>query len=79
MVWRFHMSLLHLYVPSRALRSQDTGLVKVPKVRRKAVGERAVSSSLWNSLPGLQQACCVEVFKAKLILFFLVLWLSPFV
>lgn len=34
----FHISLLHLYVPSRALRSQDTGLVKVPKARRKTVG-----------------------------------------
>lgn len=27
--------LLHLYVPSRALRSQDTGLLKVPKARKK--------------------------------------------
>lgn len=53
----FHISLLHLYVPSRALRSQDTGLVKVPKARRKTVG----SCFLFFAC----LACCVELFKAN--------------
>ncbi|CAI5650576.1 unnamed protein product [Oreochromis niloticus] len=62
--------LLHLYVPSHALRSQDSGLLKVPRARNKTIGECAFSFRapfLWNNLPqDIRQACSVEVFKAKL-------------
>ncbi|KAL4006782.1 hypothetical protein ACER0C_000634 [Sarotherodon galilaeus] len=62
--------LLHLYVPSRALRSQDSGLLKVPRARKKTIGEHAFSFRvpfLWNNLPqDIRQACSVEVFKTKL-------------
>lgn len=62
--------LLTPYVPTRSLRSQATGLLMIPIVRKKTVGERAFffrAPILWNRLPQeIRQACSVEVFKAKL-------------
>ena len=46
--------LVKPYVPARSLRSQDSGLLCVPKVRKKTVGERAFSfraPTMWNRLP----------------------------
>lgn len=62
------VDLLHPYVPRRALRSQDSGLLTIPKVK-KTVGERAFAfraPTLWNRLPlDIRQAGSVEIFKAK--------------
>jgi hypothetical protein len=47
--------LLHLYTPSRQLRSSaDTKLLRIPTVRTKSFGERSFSYQgpfLWNKLP----------------------------
>jgi len=55
-------------VPTRLLRSQGTGLLTVPKVRKKMVGERAFSfraPTLWNSLPAdIRLARSIDVFKS---------------
>ena len=48
------LDLVHLYVPTRPLRSQGSVFLIIPKVRKKTVGERAFSfcsPTLWNSLP----------------------------
>uniref|UniRef100_A0A669B8C0 Reverse transcriptase domain-containing protein n=1 Tax=Oreochromis niloticus TaxID=8128 RepID=A0A669B8C0_ORENI len=70
LAYTYLSDLLHLYVPSRALRSQDSGLLKVPRARKKTVGEQAFSFRapfLWNNLAqDIRQACSVEVFKTKL-------------
>ena len=50
-----HLSDLHLYSPSRSLRSSaDTRLLKIPLYKCKAKGDSAFSHfgpSVWNSLP----------------------------
>ena len=46
--------LLTLYEPSRALRSTDNKLLRVPKTRLKTYGDRAfyaLAPKLWNLLP----------------------------
>ena len=62
--------LLKSYTPTRTLRSQNTGLLSVPRVKKKSAGERAFSYRapfLWNNLPiDIRQSDSVEVFKSKL-------------
>ncbi len=73
--------LLHLYTPSRSLRSCNQALLVVPHVRLKCRGERAFSVAgprLWNTLPlEIRMAPSLSVFKSllKAYLFFLVYWL----
>ncbi|XP_033984241.1 uncharacterized protein LOC117480927, partial [Trematomus bernacchii] len=46
--------LLHPYIPSRTLRSSDSGLLSIPHSRLRTFGDRAFSvaaPTLWNSLP----------------------------
>ena len=48
-------TLLHVYVPSRQLRSSsDSKLLRIPHVKTKSFGQRSfsyVAPSVWNSLP----------------------------
>ncbi len=80
--------LLHLYTPSRSLRSCDQALLVVPHVRLKRRGERAFAVAgprLWNTLPlEIRMAPSLSVFKSliKSYLFFIsvlttVIW--PFI
>ncbi len=59
--------LLHLYTPSRSLRSCDQALLVVPHVRLKCRGERAFAVAgprLWNTLPlEIRMAPSLSVFK----------------
>ncbi|KAJ0022765.1 hypothetical protein NQD34_014899 [Periophthalmus magnuspinnatus] len=59
-----------LYQPNRALRSQNAGLLVVPRVSKSTVGGRAFSYQapvLWNQLPAdVKQAPTVSVFKTRL-------------
>lgn len=55
--------LLHLYQPSRDLRSGSKNLLAIPRSNLKTVGERAFSSQapiLWNKLP--DNLRCVDNF-----------------
>ena len=58
------------YHPNRALRSQNAGLLVVPKVYKSTVGGRAFSSQapvLWNQLPvHVKEADTVSIFKTRL-------------
>lgn len=58
------------YFPSRALRSQNAGLLVVPSVSKSTVGGRAFSYQapvLWNRLPlHVKQAPTVSTFKTRL-------------
>ncbi|KAJ0008550.1 hypothetical protein NQD34_015965 [Periophthalmus magnuspinnatus] len=58
------------YQPNRALRSQNSGLLVVPRVSKSTVGGRAFSYQapvLWNQLPAdVKQAPTVSVFKTRL-------------
>ncbi len=62
--------LLHLYTPSRSLRSRDQALLVVPRVRLKRRGERAFAVAgprLWNALPlEIRMAPSLSVFKSLL-------------
>ena len=63
--------LLHLYSPSRSLRSSaDTCLLKIPLCRCKSKGDRAFSyfgPSAWNSLPlHIRNATTIDNFKSAL-------------
>ena len=63
--------LLHLYTPSRPLRSSSDTRILVPAtVRTKTYGERSFSfqaPSVWNNLPpALRHSKCTESFKTKL-------------
>ncbi|KAL6455414.1 hypothetical protein MHYP_G00361580 [Metynnis hypsauchen] len=62
--------LLHLYAPSRSLRSADLSLLAVPKTKRKLRGDRAFSVAapkLWNDLPlHIRQADSLSAFKSSL-------------
>jgi len=62
--------LVKPYAPVRALRSQGTGLLCVPRVGKRTVGERAFAyraPTLWNALPPeIRQAGSADVFKARL-------------
>ncbi|XP_028454539.1 uncharacterized protein LOC114568999, partial [Perca flavescens] len=58
------------YCPTRALRSQNAGLLMVPRVSGSRLGARAFSYQapvLWNQLPvGVRGADTVTTFKSKL-------------
>ena len=63
--------LLHLYSPSRSLRSSaDTRLFKIPLYECKTKGDRAFSDfgpSVWNSLPRhIRNATTIDTFKSAL-------------
>uniref|UniRef100_A0A8C6LTZ9 Reverse transcriptase domain-containing protein n=1 Tax=Nothobranchius furzeri TaxID=105023 RepID=A0A8C6LTZ9_NOTFU len=62
--------LLTPYIPSRSLRSADHLLLKVPKMKYKARGERAFAFAaprLWNALPlVVRQASSLAQFKSSL-------------
>ena len=63
--------LLHLYSPSRSLRSSaDTRLLKIPLYKCKRKGDRAFSysgPSVWNSLPlHIRNATTIDTFKSAL-------------
>ena len=58
------------YVPTRTLRSRDSGNLIVPRVAIKSAGGRAFSARapfLWNRLPlSVKEAGSIEVFKSRL-------------
>lgn len=58
------------YQPNRALRSQDAGLLVIPRVSKSTVGNRAFSYQapvLWNQLPAqVKEADTVPTFKTRL-------------
>ncbi len=63
--------LLHLYTPSRQLRSSsDTHLLRIPRFRTKTAGQRSFSHqapSSWNKLPlALRSSDCLSFFKSSL-------------
>lgn len=62
--------LLSPYVPPRALRSQDSGLLVEPRCNLKTFGDRSfrkIGPTLWNSLPNaLRSASSVESFRKHL-------------
>ena len=63
--------LLHLYSPSRSLRSSaDTRLLKIPLYKCKTKGDRAFSyfgPSVWNSLPlRIRNVTNTDTFKSAL-------------
>ena len=63
--------LLHVYTPSRTLRSSsDTRMLKIQQYKRKTHGFRTFScfgSHIWNSLPqDLRHCSTLSPFKAKL-------------
>ena len=62
--------LVQRYVPGRALRSAEQGLLSVPSTRLKTKGDRAfqvVAPKLWNALPQeLRSAPSVDLFKNRL-------------
>ena len=62
--------LLVPYYPTRALRSQNTGLLVVPKVSKSRMGGRAFNYQaplLWNHLPvSVREADTLSTFKSRL-------------
>uniref|UniRef100_A0A671Y9A2 Reverse transcriptase domain-containing protein n=1 Tax=Sparus aurata TaxID=8175 RepID=A0A671Y9A2_SPAAU len=62
--------LITPYIPTRALRSENSGLLMVPRIKKKSAGCRAFSyraAFLWNNLPAdLRPAGSVDAFKSKL-------------
>ena len=62
--------LITEYSPVRALRSQNAGLLVIPRVKKISAGHRAFAYRapyLWNKLPAVvRSACSVEVFKSSL-------------
>ena len=66
-----HLSDLHLYSPSRSLRSSgDTRLLKIPLYKCKAKRDRAffyLGPCVWNSLPlHIRNATTIDTFKSAL-------------
>ncbi len=63
-------SLLSRYNPSRSLRSQNSGLLVVPRIAKSTKGGRAFSylaPKLWNSLPGnVWGSDTLSLFKSRL-------------
>ena len=58
------------YIPTQALRSQNSGLLMVPRIKKKSAGCKAFSYRapfLWNNLPAdIRQSGSVDAFKSKL-------------
>ncbi len=63
-------SLLSHYNPSRSLRSQNSGLLVVPRIAKSTKGGRAFSylaPKLWKSLPdNVQGSDTLSLFKSRL-------------
>ncbi len=63
-------SLLSRYNPSRSLRSQNSGLLVVPRIAKSTKGGRAFSylaPKLWNSLPdNIRGSDTLSLFKSRL-------------
>ncbi len=63
-------SLLSHYNPSRSLRSQNSGLLVVPRIAKSTKGGRAFSylaPKLWNSLPdNVRGSDTLSLFKSRL-------------
>lgn len=63
-------SLLHLYTPSRCLRSSEQTLLVVPKTKLVSAGDRAFAHAapvLWNQLPfNIRMANSLTSFKSSL-------------
>ena len=66
-------SVLQHYTPARTLRSSDTNLLSVPRVRT-CFGSRSFSvaaPSIWNSLPfDIRNSCSIASFRCKLKTFY---------
>ena len=62
--------LLHPFIPARTLRSQNAGLLIVPRVGKCTLGGRAFSYRaplLWNNLPSdIRGADSLSIFKSRL-------------
>ena len=62
--------MIQPYIPTRNLRSQDAGLLIVPRISKQTVGGRAFSHRaplLWNDLPiKVRNANSVQTFKCLL-------------
>jgi len=62
--------MLQMYTPGSTLRSQNTQLLVVPKMRTTAYGNRCFSyaaPSLWNALPAdIRKSKTTETFKKRL-------------
>ncbi len=62
--------LLHVYTPSRALRSSSSISLVVPRIRLTTMGARSFSYTaprLWNSLPlNIRNSDCLLTFKTRL-------------
>uniref|UniRef100_A0A3B1JNM0 Reverse transcriptase domain-containing protein n=1 Tax=Astyanax mexicanus TaxID=7994 RepID=A0A3B1JNM0_ASTMX len=62
--------LLTPYNPPRSLRSQDAGLLLVPRIRKNYAGGRAFfykAPQLWNSLPiNIRDSDTLSIFKSRL-------------
>ena len=62
--------LITTYIPTLALRSQNSGLLMVPMTKKKSAGCRAFSYQapfLWNNLPAdIRQSGSGDAFKSKL-------------
>ena len=63
-------NVLSTYEPSRALRSSNKKLLKIPRCELKSAGERSfgyLAPHLWNSLPiSLREADTLAAFKSQL-------------
>ncbi len=63
-------SLLSRYIPTRSLRSQNSGLLVVPRIAKSTKGGRAFSylaPKLWNSLPdNIRGSDTLSLFKYRL-------------
>lgn len=64
------IDLLNLYIPTRALRSSNQGLLMQPMSRLKTKGDRAfafAAPKLWNSLPfDVRASESIQSFKSRL-------------
>ena len=62
--------LITKYIPSRALRSNNSNLILKKTAKYKTLGERAFSinaSDVWNSLPlELKNCTTINIFKQNL-------------
>ena len=74
--------LLHLYTPSRQLRSAtDTRVFIIPSFRTKSCGQRSFSYQaplIWNQLPvSVRHSTSVSSFKSSLKTFLIVICMFP--
>ncbi len=65
-----YLNQLHVYTPSRALRSSSSISLVVPRIRLTTMGARSYSYAaprLWNSLPlDIRNSNCLLTFKTRL-------------